>query len=303
MIRAVSLPITVDLYTFSKLLREHGLVHRISEESGQQVIWVNSETEAEFLRKALQQWQEQAASTAATQPRQSYQALASTFNYKKLLNGLVASVYLTPVTLLLFSVCIVVAVISRLGANPNTVTLLFYPALSAAGFIPLVLSIDSVGSALQTLTPMFLHFGELHLVFNMLWLWYFGRQLEAIHPSWFVAGLIVVMAFVSNTAQFMMSESRNFGGMSGVIYGLMAYAWVVHTAMPRSYLSMNKNLLTFFVIALVVMEIVASSMIATAAHVGGLLSGLVLGLAVVVVSKTIFKVSVVGSKPVRFAAR
>ena len=37
----------------------------------------------------------------------------------------------------------------------------------------------------------------------------------------------------------------------------------------------------FFVAALVIMEVVASSWIATAAHLGGLFSGLVIGVAVV----------------------
>jgi GlpG protein len=150
---------------------------------------------------------------------------------------------------------------------------------------------------------MFLHFGELHLVFNMLWLWYFGKQLEAIHSSWYVAALIIIIAFVSNTAQYLMSETRNFGGMSGVIYGLMAYAWVVHTARPQSYLSLNRNLLTFFVIALVAMELVASSMIATAAHVGGLISGLLLGAVAVLVAKKLVKATAVGTKPTRFNIR
>jgi len=303
MIRAASLPITVDLYSFSKLLSRHGLAHRINEESGQQVIWVGSEQEAEFLRKALQQWQEQSEQTTPENTGHASSSLLSVFNYRKLLNGLIASVYLSPVTLFLFAVCILVAVVSRLGASSNAVGFLFYPPLSLQGLIPLLSSIDSVKSLVQTLSPMFLHFGELHLVFNMLWLWYFGKQLEAIHSSWTVAGLIVVMAFVSNTAQFMMSETRNFGGMSGVIYGLMAYAWVVHTLMPKSYLSLNKNLLTFFVIALIAMEVVASSMIATAAHVGGLLSGLILGGAAVAFAKLVLKASAVGTKPAGLTAR
>lgn len=303
MIRAASLPIEVDLYSFSQLLSKHGLAHRINEESGQQVIWVASEEDAVFLREALKQWQEKVATSEIPKAPQNTLGFVGAFNFRRLLNGLIASIYSTPVTMLLFTTCIVVAVISRLGANPSAVASLFYPPLSSQGIIQLVLSLDSLTSLLQTLSPMFLHFGELHLVFNMLWLWYFGKQLEAIHPSWFVAGLVIVIAFVSNTAQFMTSETRNFGGMSGVIYGLMAYAWIVHSAMPRSYLSLNKNLMTFFVVALVAMELLASSMIATAAHVGGLVCGLALGSAVVIVTKALFKATIVGTKPVRYGTR
>lgn len=300
MIKAASLPISTDLYEFSKLLTQHGLSHRINEESGQQVIWVSSQAEAEFLQDALLRWQ--AAQDSSGRPVKDNRelGLVGNLSLRKFLNGLIASFYYTPVTLLLFLVCLVVAVISRLGAYPNEVLVLFYPQLSTASVVSLIVSVDSITKALQTLSPMFLHFGELHLVFNMLWLWYFGKQLEAIQPSWFVALLVISLAFVSNTAQYLMSESRNFGGMSGVIYGLMAYAWVIHTAMPRSYLSLNKNLLTFFVVALVAMEVLASSMIATAAHVGGLVSGLLIGVLTVITSRVVLKETVVGREPVRF---
>jgi GlpG protein len=127
---------------------------------------------------------------------------------------------------------------------------------------------------------MFLHFGELHLIFNMLWLWYFGRQLEAIHPRWLFIVLIILASFVSNTTQYLSSNFNNFGGMSGVVYGLVGYTWLVHTLMPRSKLQIRGSMFAVFVAALVLMEILASSWIATAAHIGGLLSGLLLGLGV-----------------------
>jgi len=128
---------------------------------------------------------------------------------------------------------------------------------------------------------MFLHFGELHLIFNMLWLWYFGRQLEAIHPRWLFVLLVVLTSFVSNTTQYMSSDYNNFGGMSGVVYGLVGYTWMVHTLMPRSNLQIRGSMFAVFAVfvaALVLMEIVASSWIATAAHIGGLVSGLLLGI-------------------------
>ena len=131
---------------------------------------------------------------------------------------------------------------------------------------------------LRPQAPMFLHFGELHLIFNMLWLWYFGRQLEAIHPRWLFVMLIVLTSFVSNTTQYLSSNFNNFGGMSGVVYGLVGYTWLVHTLMPRSRLQIRGSMFAVFVAALLLMEILASSWIATAAHIGGLVSGLLLGL-------------------------
>jgi GlpG protein len=127
---------------------------------------------------------------------------------------------------------------------------------------------------------MFLHFGLLHLVFNMLWLWYFGKQLELAQPSWLFLLVIVVTSFAANTTQYLVINYNNFGGMSGVVYGLVGYAWVIQLLVPRSGVMLNSSMFGFFVAALVIMEVFASSWIATAAHVGGLVSGLALGLIV-----------------------
>jgi GlpG protein len=143
---------------------------------------------------------------------------------------------------------------------------------------------------------MFLHFGELHLIFNMLWLWYFGKQLEAIQPVWVFLLLVILTSFVSNTAQYMQIGYSNFGGMSGVVYGLVGYTWIIHTFMPRSHLMLNSNMFIVFLLALVLMEIIASSWVATAAHVGGLVSGLLFGMVAVLYYRLILKRPVIGNR-------
>jgi GlpG protein len=186
-----------------------------------------------------------------------------------------------------------VAVVSSLGSQPQRVAYLFFPLLSTAGPADLLMSIDSAGDLLRSFTPMLLHFGELHLVFNMVWLWYFGRQLESIHPRWLFVCLILSCSFVGNVTQYLYGGSNNFGGMSGVIYGLVGYTWLIHSFMPRSNLLISNNMFVVFVIALIVMELVASSWIASAAHVGGLISGLVFGVMVVMVYRFILNQTVI----------
>jgi GlpG protein len=93
--------------------------------------------------------------------------------------------------------------------------------------------------------------------------------------------LILSCSFAGNTAQYLTSGYNNFGGMSGVVYGLVGYTWIVHSFMPRSNLLINNKMFVVFVIALVAMEFVASSLIASAAHLGGLVAGLVAGVVVV----------------------
>ena len=297
MIKAASLPIDTNLLDFSKLLHAHGLAHRINEESGQQVIWVGSEAEADAVRIALERWLSAAQGAVNSSSARNAAGERIVPDFRRFLNGAVAAIYYYPITALLFAVCLVVAIVSGLGVYPDRVAILFYPILASNGLLTLLGDIKSFSDLGRTFTPMFLHFGELHLIFNMLWLWYFGRQLESIQSIWSFGALVLVTSFVSNTTQYMVNDANNFGGRSGVVYGLVGYTWVIHKLMPKSYLSLNSNMLVFFVVALVGMEILASSLVATAAHVGGLLSGLVLGGGVVFYNRYVIHQSAVGHKP------
>lgn len=293
MIRAVSLDLNINLRTFSDQLRRVGVPHRIVEESGQQVIVVNSETEAELVQRAWSDWQQQdpgfdpvAAPTAHPDYREVSRPGWAAIARRALLGS--------PSTWLLLVACLVVAVISGLGADTYSVRMLFYPLLPVSSPWALLAAIDTPAELLGTFTPMLLHFGELHLVFNMLWLWYFGKQLEAIQPKWLFVLLVLLTAFISNTTQYLALEYNNFGGMSGVVYGLVGYAWVIHYFMPRSQLLINNSMFVFFVIALVLMEVFASSWIATAAHVSGLLTGLVIGAVAVFYYRMVLGRKVIG---------
>lgn len=75
------------------------------------------------------------------------------------------------------------------------------------------------------ITPIFVHFDLLHLIFNMLALNFLGSLVEGKHGSIFYLTQIVVIATISNMTELMMSTSI-FGGMSGVLYGLFGYLWI-----------------------------------------------------------------------------
>ena len=65
--------------------------------------------------------------------------------------------------------------------------------------------------------------------------------------------------------------------------------------MPRSNLLINNKMFVVFVIALVAMEFVASSLIASAAHLGGLVAGLVAGVVVVGLYRFVLGRAAIGS--------
>lgn len=86
-------------------------------------------------------------------------------------------------------------------------------------FLPLEKAVAS-GQPWRILTPAFLHFGLLHIVFNALWLWILGGRLELFLGRGLYLGLFVFTALVSNYTQFFMEPRSIFGGLSGVVYGL-----------------------------------------------------------------------------------
>lgn len=270
MLRAIVVDAALDLRPFVRYLQSRTIPHHITEESGKLVLWVRSEREAELIAELFARWQADELNIPLS-PAGS--TAVPMFAGKTWLQNLLAAIWQAPVSMLLIAVCLLVALLSNLGADPMAVRGLFFPDLRQAGLL------DSPLIFLRTLTPALLHFGPVHLVFNLLWLWYFGRMIEPVLGWWRYAGLVLLTAFGGNMAQYSWSDSGMFGGMSGVVYGLVGFIWMWQTVKPQSALRLPTAMIMVFLVALVLMGVLASSMIATAAHVGGLVSGMVAGAA------------------------
>ena len=60
----------------------------------------------------------------------------------------------------------------------------------------------------RLVTPALLHFGMLHLVMNLYWLWQFGGQIEDRRGLGFFAALLLVLAVASNLGQAAESQAH-----------------------------------------------------------------------------------------------
>lgn len=79
--------------------------------------------------------------------------------------------------------------------------------------------VDQHAPALTLITSMFLHGGFLHLLFNLLFLWVFGNNVEdAMHPLGFL-GFYVVAGMAAGIAQVLVAASATVPtvGASGAI--------------------------------------------------------------------------------------
>lgn len=121
--------------------------------------------------------------------------------------------------------------------------------------------------------PAFIHFSAVHFIFNLLWWSMLGAQVERKFGSSFLLLLFVFTALVSNVAQLLIS-GPNFGGLSGVVYGLVGFVWIVGVLKPRWGLQMPTPIVGFMLIWLVLgyADVLWVNM-ANSAHTAGLLCG------------------------------
>jgi len=125
------------------------------------------------------------------------------------------------------------------------------------------------GQVWRLITPIFLHFGILHLVFNMLWLRDLGSMIEAHQGSLRLVLLVLVIGVISNTAQYFW-HGVSFGGMSGVVYGLLGYIWLRGKFDPASGLFLHQTTVVMMLVWLVLCYTGMLGPIANAAHTVGL---------------------------------
>lgn len=174
----------------------------------------------------------------------------------------------SPVTLILIAISGFVALISRLGASTDVLQMLTISRYSHIGLGDVM-----SGQVWRLITPIFIHFGPLHLLFNMMWVWDLGRLIEVKKGARFYLCFIGVVGITSNLAQYLMTDYALFGGMSGVVYGLFAYVWI-RGRVDRSFgAGLHKSTVNMMLIWFVLCWTGLLGPIANWAHTMGLLAG------------------------------
>lgn len=183
------------------------------------------------------------------------------------------------VTYTLIAASVLVFLISRMGSDLSRITPLLIAGVEVDGevmqWVPQAgLQEVRSGQIWRLVTPIIIHFGFFHILFNMLWLRDLGSMFEARLSSWYFAVFVIVVAAGSNLAEYLYSHRPNFGGMSGVVYGLIGYVWIRGKLDPGAGLSLDRQSLMFALIWLVVC-FTGILPIANGAHVAGIVIGIV----------------------------
>src|SRR6185436_14816272 len=107
------------------------------------------------------------------------------------------------------------------------------------------------GQVWRLFTPILIHFGVFHLLFNVMWMLDLGAAVERFQGSRQFAAFILFCAAVSNLAQFAIGNAPNFGGLSGIVYAFVGYVWARGRFDPGSGIAIRQQLVTFFIFWLV----------------------------------------------------
>lgn len=280
--RALELSREVDLADYSRYLKSANFPHRISWQGDAQVVWVESEEAAQLAREVFERFLNGQLSL------EDQRVGANRFSFKQILQLLIASP-LTMTILLANVICFPVTqgLINNNDPGDWLPLLTFSDFIFMGGqirFADLSYTLEA-GQWWRLLTPMLLHFGWLHLVFNMLWVWEFGRRIELLSGPLLLLGLVLLSSLLANLTQYFLYGVGLFGGMSGVVFGLIGYAMVWDKRLPESLHGVSPGIYIFMLVYLVVgftgaIDLLGLGTIANGAHLGGLVAGVLLGLVV-----------------------
>lgn len=274
-IAALRRPLAEDLGAFVRLLQRLGVPHRVSEESGEQVLWVPDEALALRVRELYAEYP--AGIAAELPPAGAPRAAAA--------GRILARLRSLPVTALVLLATFAVALASWFGDNLQLVSWLTFTDFRIEGnsayFLPLAQSLAE-GQWWRLFSPMLVHFGVLHLAMNSLWFWELGRRIEWRQGSLMLLALTLLFSLVSNFAQYLFGGPAIFGGLSGVLYGLLGHCWLFQRLAPNPWYRLPPGVIGLMLVWLLVclsglIDALGLGQIANAAHVGGLLSGCVTG--------------------------
>lgn len=174
--------------------------------------------------------------------------------------------------------------VTDMGQNALAASLLMVDprSLPWEAFSTLTGRIDALSATLASgqiwrlITPDFLHFSWTHVIFNSVMLWFLGSQVEWMDGRGRLITLFVVASLASNGLQYLVSGPL-FGGLSGVVYGILGYCWVSQRRRPR--FQFPPALVTFALVWMVIgftplPEMLGLGRMANEAHLGGFVAGL-----------------------------
>ena len=274
---------------FSDHLYARGIGNRIEpERDGSWALWVEAEDQIDIAAALLKEFQQnpndpkyEQSSRAAAERREQEQkenaaAQKRVFDRSRLFPIRGGVGFLTAI---LIAISVSTGLVSSFGASTKPILWMFISErIVEGGVIARLNDLPEIrhGEIWRLLTPIFIHFTIPHILFNMLWLLDLGTMIERRQNTRVLSALVVVIAVLSNFGQYLW-QGPVFGGMSGVVYGLIGYIWLRGKYDPASGLFLHSSTVTMAVIWFVLCLVGVIPHVANAAHSVGFAVGIVWG--------------------------
>ncbi|MCU4674358.1 rhomboid family intramembrane serine protease [Catenovulum sp. 2E275] len=130
----------------------------------------------------------------------------------------------------------------------------------------------------RLITPAFMHGDLTHLVLNLFWWVWLAGQLEKIKGASWLFNATLITGLTAHLCQYLMVSS-SFIGLSGVVYGLLGYAWLAGKFGRLNGLNLPSGIIVMMLLWLAVgFSEILNLRMANWAHLGGLLAGLAMAI-------------------------
>lgn len=270
--------------TFSDFLYVSGIENQVeAEEDGTFSLWIIADEDVAKAAASLQRFRENPSApdfqnvsraaekqrkqeTKEERSRRSTIADSARLSWERAQPG----IYWVPAVLIVLSIAMTMR--SHMGADTRFLQWFFISSPMANprefGFVRALPEIFS-GQLWRLVTPIFIHFSILHILFNMMWLYDLGGMIEQRFGRWYFGALVLALAVFSNLGQWAWNGPI-FGGMSGVNYGLFGFIWMRAKHDPTSGLALHNATVQMMLIWFVLCLTGFLGPIANAAHALGL---------------------------------
>jgi len=135
----------------------------------------------------------------------------------------------------------------------------------------------------RLIAPTFVHFSMTHLVFNCLWIYILGQRIEKLDGLSVFLFIFILTGILSNAGQFFWTQQYLFGGLSGAVYGLLGYCFIIELDGRHGRYGLPEALYLFMFIWLLVgftgvLNFFGFGNVANTAHLVGMIAGFIIGL-------------------------
>jgi GlpG protein len=281
------LPNEASASTFSDYLYVQGIANEVEAEKDGWAIWIHSEDELAKAKEMLTGFlgnpadpkfskHSKRATQLKEQAQQEEEAAEKRYFDRKRIFRSPLPFGVGPLTLTLMAASIVVTVLLTYGIGGDWINALYISRYRSGA--PEILR----GEIWRLFTPIFIHAnllqgaGFLHLFFNVLWLFDLGNMIEGRLGTARLLLLVLVIAALSNFGQYYASGPL-FGGMSGVVYGLLGYVWMKGRYDPASGLFLHPQTVTMMLVWFFLCLVGVIPNVANTAHGVGLGIGMAWG--------------------------